>query len=417
MKIRNTLVTVMLALSALAALAQPQGVDSVNNRIMLNGDDWSMIYEHLERGNGKFTVVHIGDSHVQPGIISDEVSKAMQQHYGNGGRGLICPLALAGTNAPSDYVLKSSAAISASSRLISRNKPAGMGMTGVAVKFAGGSTTLTIGTKQEGDDFDRITVFHAAGQPFEVSQDGSSLKGRHVSATASSFDLNGLTDSAALRLRGDGALYGIRLLNRRPGVVVDCIGNNGATFSSYLHIDGFAQQLKDLDPQLVIISLGTNEAYGNYSSLESNIDRLITSIRRECPGAKFLLTTPLETHKKGGRGYVVQGGIAGVRDIIMRYALKHKIAVWDFYSVAGGKGAAAWWLKVKYMSSDHLHLLNRGYHYMGSLLAQALLKTISTNDSGEMIPSNDAEEMHPAKDKDDIIPVSDDEEAHPASNE
>ena len=86
MKIRTTLVTVMLALSALAALAQPQGVDSVNNRIMLNGDDWSMIYEQLERGNGKFTVVHIGDSHVQPGIISDEVSKAMQQHYGNGGR-------------------------------------------------------------------------------------------------------------------------------------------------------------------------------------------------------------------------------------------------------------------------------------------------------------------------------------------
>ena len=168
---------------------------------------------------------------------------------------------------------------------------------------------------------------------------------------------------------------------------------------------------------MVIISLGTNEAYGNYSSLESNIDRLITSIRRECPGAKFLLTTPLETHKKGGRGYVVQGGIAGVRDIIMRYALKHKIAVWDFYSVAGGKGAAARWLKVKYMSSDHLHLLNRGYHYMGSLLAQALLKTLITKDSGEIIPSNDAEEMHPAKDKDDIIPVSDDEEAHPASNE
>ena len=379
MKIRNTLVTVMLALSALAALYK---------------NIWDL---------------YITDSAADPAKLSTYTGDAAQEEFATG-------KAVFFQNGTWTYDALS-AAISASSRLISRNKPAGMGMTGVAVKFAGGSTTLTIGTKQEGDDFDRITVFHAAGQPFEVSQDGSSLKGRHVSATTSSFDLNGLTDSAALRLRGDGALYGIRLLNRRPGVVVDCIGNNGATFSSYLHIDGFAQQLKDLDPQLVIISLGTNEAYGNYSSLESNIDRLITSIKRECPGAKFLLTTPLETHKKGGRGYVVQGGIAGVRDIIMRYALKHKIAVWDFYSVAGGKGAAARWLKVKYMSSDHLHLLNRGYHYMGSLLAQALLKTISTNDSGEMIPSNDAEEMHPAKDKDDIIPVSDDEEAHPASNE
>ena len=184
MKMKNIFVIIMLALSAVAALAQPKGVDSLKNCIMLNGDDWSAIYEQLENGNGKFTVVHIGDSHVQPGIISNEVRKALQAQYGNGGRGLICPLALAKTNAPSDYELKSSAAISAASKLLSRNKPAGMGMTGVAVKFAGGGTTLSIRTKQAGDDFDRITVFHAAGQPFEVSQDGSSLKGRHVSATA-----------------------------------------------------------------------------------------------------------------------------------------------------------------------------------------------------------------------------------------
>ena len=386
MKMKNIFVIIMLALSAVAALAQPKGVDSLNNCIMLNGDDWSVMYEQLENGNGKFTVVHIGDSHVQPGIISNEVRKALQAQYGNGGRGLICPLALAKTNAPSDYELKSSAAISAASKLLSRNKPAGMGMTGVAVKFAGGGTTLSIRTKQDGDDFDRVTLFHSAGEPFEVSQGGSILNDIDLSPTASSFELNGLADTASLRLRGNGALYGIRLLNNQPGVVVDCIGNNGATFASYVRIEGFAQQIKDLDPQLVILSLGTNEAYGSYTSLESNIDKLISSIKAECPNAKFLLTTPLETHKKGRHGYVVQSGIEGVRKIIMDYAQQHKIALWDFYAVAGGRGAAAQWLAVKYMSTDHLHLLSKGYQFMGSLLGEALLKTLTTKDSGEVLP-------------------------------
>ena len=407
-------------LSGALAAAQPVGINSWANHIVLNGDNWDDIIAFLNnhhRHHYKFTIVHIGDSHVQPGIISDEVRRALQERYGNGGRGLISPLALAGTNEPSDYLLKSSAPIAAASRLLSSSRPAGMGMTGVAVKFGGASTTLSIKAKHPGDDFYRITIFHTPSSPFAVEQNGMTVKGKQRSSHATDFVLEGSTDTAILRLSGSGALYGVRLLNSHRGVVLDCIGNNGATYRSYLNIDNFAQQIADLEPQLVIISLGTNEAYGNYSSLESNIDRLITSIKRECPGAKFLLTTPLETHKKGGRGYVVQGGIAGVRDIIMRYALKHKIAVWDFYSVAGGKGAAARWLKVKYMSSDHLHLLNRGYHYMGSLLAQALLKTISTNDSGEMIPASDVEETIPVKDTDEIIPVNDAVEAHPASNE
>ena len=202
-----------------------------------------------------------------------------------------------------------------------------------------------------------------------------------MSTTATEYVLQGLADTASLRLKGNAALFGARLLNDNSGVVVDCIGNNGATYSSYVRIDGFASQLKDLNPQLVIISLGTNEAFGNYSTLESNIDKLVSSIAKECPGAKFLLTTPLETHKKGGKGYVIQTGVADVRDIIMNYGKTHNIPVWDFYTVAGGKGAASRWLSVKYMSSDHLHLLAKGYQFMGDLMSKALLDLLAGEDN------------------------------------
>lgn len=377
----------LLVVGMLTLLAQPSGVKRDANRIVLNGDDWRGLIASIQgnRRSSKFTVVHIGDSHIQPGIVSAEVAHALQQEYGNGGRGLVCPLRLAGTNAPTDYDLTSTASVSAASKLLSSSKPAGMGMTGVAVKFAGGNTTLNIKTKHPGDAFYRITMFHSAGEKAEVTQNGYTLKPHRVSANATDYVLRHLTDTAALSVKGSGALYGIKLLNTKRGVVVDCIGNNGATYSSYLHIDGFARQLKDLAPNLVIISLGTNEAYGKYTSLDDNIDRLLKSITHECPGVKFLLTTPLETHKKGGHGYVTQTGVAAVRDIIMNYGKRHHIAVWDFYTVAGGSDAASRWLKTGYMKSDHLHLSSQGYRFMGELLSRALLNLLTGKDDGSDI--------------------------------
>ena len=103
----------MLAVSLLTMLAQPSGINESANRILLNGDDWSGVIEkigNLSEGV-KFNIVHIGDSHVQPGIISDEVRRTLQERFGNGGRGLISPLALAGTNEPTDYFLRSSSSI------------------------------------------------------------------------------------------------------------------------------------------------------------------------------------------------------------------------------------------------------------------------------------------------------------------
>ena len=388
MKILRLLFLALALIDGIIALAQPSGINNYANHIVLNGDNWDDIIRYISnqrRRNYKFTIVHIGDSHVQPGIISDEVRRTLQQKFGNGGRGLICPLALAGTNEPNDYLLKSSSSIAASSKLLSSSKPAGMGMTGVAVKFRGESTTLSIKAKRQGDDFYRITIFHTPSSPFSVEQNGLEVKGKQSSRYATEYVLDSSTDTANLRLTGSGALYGVRLLNSHRGVVVDCIGNNGATYRSYLNIDNFARQISDLEPQLVIISLGTNEAYGSFGNITSNIDQMLSDIRRQCPNVKYLLTTPMETQKRGTRGYHIQSNVAEVRDLILAYGKSHHVPVWDFYRVAGGAGASNRWLSAHYMKTDHLHLGNDGYHLQGRLLAEALLRLLTGEDDGSDI--------------------------------
>jgi len=186
--------------------------------------------------------------------------------------------------------------------------------------------------------------------------------------------------------------------------MVHSIGNNGATYSTYCKVPDFGQQLQVLHPQLVIISMGTNEATGNPATMETYITRLINDIRRHNPKAKFLLTTPMEFQKRtsrqvaqqvkvgGGKrrkaryktvyktvtSYVANSNVEQVRQIILDYGRKHKIATWDLYAVAGGRGASSKWIAAGLMNpGDHLHQLEAGYELQGMLLADALMQALT----------------------------------------
>ena len=161
-----------------------------------------------------------------------------------------------------------------------------------------------------------------------------------------------------------------------PGLVYHTIGKNGATYRTFIDQDRI-QLIDSLKPDLVIISLGTNDAFGatfDSEAMLANMDTLCTILQEHNPSAKILLTTPLETQKKHSAGHTIQSGIAAVRDIIVNYGKTHNVAVWDFYNVGGGAGASAKWLDAGYMQSDRLHLKEKGYHLQGELLAKALLK-------------------------------------------
>ena len=72
------LIALMLLVLALPVLAQNYDfvADSVNC-IELNGDDWSTLRKALKNAkswnDGKFQVVQIGDSHIQPDIMTAQV--------------------------------------------------------------------------------------------------------------------------------------------------------------------------------------------------------------------------------------------------------------------------------------------------------------------------------------------------------
>lgn len=77
------------------------------------------------------------------------------------------------------------------------------------------------------------------------------------------------------------------------------IGNNGATYATYNNIGTVGKGIAPLQPDLVIISLGTNEAFGkvNKAGIYENIDLLVNDIKENNPDAQLLLVTPMECQK------------------------------------------------------------------------------------------------------------------------
>lgn len=379
-----------LSLAAgVAGAASAQALDFLNteaNRIMMNGDDWSGLANELAGlellPDSKFQILQIGDSHIQAGHIPAVVRRTLQGIYGNGGRGLVAALKLVGTNEPGDYRLTADATPSASCRLLNKKWPVTMGVTGVSAMFAKPEREITVSVVPECGGFCSVTLLHAKGGGYlPATVNGQAVAGEHVTPYATCYALDGVADSVIVSTSVESPIFGAYLLNPGPGVVVNAIGNNGACYSDYLCVPDFAEQTKIFNPSLIILSMGTNEAFSSMTvdSICSSIDSLVTMLRQAHPGAKFLLTTPMECHKKTGGGknrrFVVNARVKEVRDLILRYGEENGVPVWDLYEVAGGDGAANQWIVNGLMNKrDHVHCLLPGYELQGSLLVDALIE-------------------------------------------
>lgn len=174
--------------------------------------------------------------------------------------------------------------------------------------------------------------------------------------------------------QSEATIYGLILENyNQSGVLYHMIGVNGARFEHYNKSEYFMQQLQVLRPDLIIISLGTNETMGNYfntSAFFQEMDELIHSIEQYMPHANILITTPPDALR--ARQYPNKH-IATARDIILKYSLTNDLACWNFYDVMGGNGSIQNWYRHGLAQGDRLHLTKAGYELQGSLLYDALI--------------------------------------------
>jgi len=368
-----------------------------NNRINLNGADWSGLKSLFAASSDTaISIVHIGDSHVQAEMGTSRTRSLIDQKYGSRGRGLIIPFRLAGTNQPNDYAIESRSRFEVA-KILKKPWPIEMGFTGIALSPKDARFSFDISVKEH--DFEAIRLYFRGNAPkllAATTNGDDNLFEYTVNGDTATAYLNERTSRISLDFASQGQcqIYGFDLDNMNNGVKYNSIGNNGANFSSYNSIPGMAEGVGRLAPHLIIVSLGTNDAFGkdDAQSIYNNIDLLVKDLRKANPEAQLLLVTPAEcqksTRKRVGKGkrrrwkrtYSVNAKVATVRDLVLRYGRENGIATYDWYEVAGGEGSSAKWVGQGLMAKDRIHCGPTGYALQGTLFFEALDRAISGAD-------------------------------------
>ena len=333
-------------------------------------------------------ILQLGDSHVQAGFWGGRVRELLHEYVedSRSGRGFIFPYALAKSNNPDNYRATYTGTWKGC-RNAFINKHCEWGVAGVTATTEDDSASFTINTNWNDSIIftsDRVRIFYpesSAHYELElIPVSGEVLSQQRIDELYTEFELSEAVDSFQVFLKShpDSAapfiLQGLELLNKKPGLVYSEIGVNGSKVKGFLASPQFSEQLKVLNPDLIIVSLGTNDAY--YDTYKESVfyahyDSLLTIIREALPEASILCTTPGD----GKRRYkFTNNANLNARNAIIQLVEKHNAGVWDWFHIMGGMKSIEKWFANDLCFKDHLHLNHAGYKLSGTMLFNALMQ-------------------------------------------
>lgn len=366
------------------------------NKIENDSIGLKFFYEklHLMKNDSaqKVSIVHIGDSHIQADHFSGKVRQNLQIEFGNAGRGLIFPYRLAKTNGQESFKSSSNTDWQ-SKRCVFPDSLLPIGISGITINTTDSNAEIKIILSQDtllDYGANQVTLFHEKGpstfdfliyDTLECIQVfiNSNLMGEYPFTSKVEFDtpIKQFVIKSYKRdsLQSYAQIYGLLLENNSKGILYNTIGVNGAEYRHYNLAEKFNEQLPALKPALIIISLGTNDAYPkgfNASVLYQNIDTLVKSIQKYNPNTNILLTTPPDSFRGRGKKKQKNTDMKIARDTIVDYCIKNNLAYWDLYEIMGGFGSIEKWKAKGLARPDKLHFSKAGYEIQAELLYRAL---------------------------------------------
>lgn len=361
------------------------------NDSVLNNLFEKMYLQRVSR-NQHIRFLQIGDSHIQADFLSAQVRSNLQKDFGNAGRGLVVPIRLAGSNEPFNYKITSNVKCYGK-RCVYVNDSLDYGVGGYAIKTSVDTAQFRIHTYNYPPlnyAFSQVTLFFSQDSSYRIiaaDTAGNILGTFRVDSAyiknTSTIKLPVATNDLVLQItRTDSAqrhiiLYGFNLQNDSSGAVYHSVGVNGAEAYQYVSAKYFAEQTKFLFPDVIIISLGTNEAQRrpfDKTLTEARLDSLVKQLRQYNPNTPVILTTAPDSyyHRK-----YYNSAVSAYHTMAVDYAKRNNLTVWDLFSITGGYKSAYQWKKYGLMRRDGIHFTRAGYELQGNLFYEAIIKSFN----------------------------------------
>ena len=397
---RLAIITTLFILSIGVFAQGPVKVETPNsafthfdrNQLQYPGDSLAMerFFDKFDNlfftGQGHVSIMHIGGSHVQAGVFSQQMRDNLLNLYPGitAGRGLVFPFMK--TNTPASYSISRTGEWEYQRNAVAFDTR--MGLAGASVTTSDTTASFSIVTREKAPrditpvfDFNYVKILGYGDLIPVVHFNNDTIIGTYNEEEGSfTFVLPDYTDSLYVDFNqkaGTFTVTGVYLDNGMPGITYHGIGINGAKVESYLNCLDLERDLRLVKPDLVIFGIGINDAAADTFTQEKFIrdyDALIEVIHRISPDCALLFVTNNDSYKKVSRKkYEVNPNGLLAEEAFIELGRKHNGAVWDFFDIMGGLKSMQKWQDEGIAQKDKVHFTSSGYMLIGDLLFNALM--------------------------------------------
>jgi lysophospholipase L1-like esterase len=385
------------------------------------------------------TILQIGDSHTAADFLTGELRRLLQVRYGDGGAGYMS------AGRPHIGVRSSAFRINASQgwtyeALQQSSDVAKFWLSGFNASANAEGETITFSSEHP-VNFDRIEIQALrlpGGGKIEIRLDG--VLQSEVSLAGSAREPVVIlmvpekagTDRVrqiSITTKGEGAvnLSSVAVHNRQFGLSYNSVGFPGATIDIVNKFDEviLENELKRLDPQIVVLAFGTNEGFNDGLDAEryaQSFERALFKIRRALPNAVVVLLAPPDaargpkkpenSENKNGKdakadenrapvakvapdlgpcgGWKTPPMLNRVREIQEQIAKQRRLVYWNWASIMPQECGADRWANQTppLIAKDRVHFTLEGYRFSAAQFLKTLLPLIEQVRQAENVVSN-----------------------------
>lgn len=343
-------------------------------------------------------IVHLGDSHIQIGYFSAQIREILNSIGDLKGSGITFPYSLAKSVDGAIYKAKKNGRWDGENILSTRPK-LDLSLTGYSIKTLDSNASISFQFKDPKFNFSELKIWYNTDSLSFTPSLGDNFELKEIVRTNGKIGFarfcrkNSVIQFELKLIKSDSSakefqLHGLEFITTNSDFEYHSLGVVGAQFSHLIqHTILWKEHLKLLNPDLFIISYGTNEAYnGNFDSnaYSKQINRFLNEIREIIPSISILLTSPPDTRSRNR--------IPKMQNAIVESQSKVQSSFYDLNKVMGGFGSFQPWYENDLFLKDKLHLNKAGYQLQAKLFMLALIRQLKSNKNLDELQSQVAEQ-------------------------
>ena len=359
--------------------AQKNPIDTILHRNALK--EMYATLENLSSSNDSiFSIVHIGDSHVEIGQFSGEIKRQLEKKYGKSEDAWMHPYQFFNKQSQKVFPIDTLGTWKrATIKYPTETKL--LGITGLGFYLGSETGSLKFTSNTFYPEITKVSLLHFYdGNPLPLKIHKGKIHTQVISKNTAITEITFSSTEKEYALEftktADLLIYAIKL-NSHPtrGISYHKFGVAGSTLKQFVNNTPlFMEQFRALKPNLLIVSLGTNDSYIdtlNEQKLVHEVRMFTEKLSRYSSKTAVLFTTAPDTKYDDRRPERLTETNRIIRTIAME---NPTIALWDLHQIMGGDGSVDDWIKKNYMIFDHLHFTTAGYKLQGELFMEAFWK-------------------------------------------